>query len=336
MNDTDKDAAAPTQARDPLGELIRAAGRRPPPPAEHYQTVFAASRSAWQAKVRSRRQRRWVYALAASLVVACGSILVFEAVQRFAPSPIATLAIASGDVAVFSSAAGGWQPSSSFDAQLFSGDTLRTGANGRAALTIAGAGSLRVSSQTELLLSGPSSMELISGTVYIDSGDRQLSEPIEIATRFGVVRDIGTQFEVRSTTSALRVRVRTGAVLLVDSLHAADVQGSAGEEFQLSASGALELADIAPDAAQWEWAAMLAVVPVIENNLIIGYLQWIARETGKSLRFDSQSTELRAQFERWNGDMRGLTPLEVLYSIAAASDFEYELTNDGTMLIRRE
>jgi ferric-dicitrate binding protein FerR (iron transport regulator) len=297
--------------------------------------VLAASRAAWRAKVRARKHRRFAYALAASLAVACGVIATFATLQRATALPAATLVIVNGDVALFSARNGAWEPLSHPDTPVFPGTRLRTGADGRAALTILGESSLRIASETEVSLNGPDALELVSGTLYIDSGDRAPANPLEITTPFGVVRDIGTQFEVRATPRALRVRVRTGSVLLMESLHPADVRSTAGDELEISASGTLELRDIAPDDEEWAWAMTLAVVPEIGSQSISEYLRWIAHEMGKSLRFESSATELRAQLERWSGDARGLTPSQVLDSIVATSDFVYEFTDDGTMLIRR-
>jgi ferric-dicitrate binding protein FerR (iron transport regulator) len=332
MNDSDLETQAAAPAHDPLGELIRAAGRRPPPPREHYESVLAASRSAWQSKVRARRRRQW-FALAAAVVLAVGSAVTFQAVQRIAPTPAATLAAAGGEIALFSSATGMWQPLTDVDARIFPGDRLRTGADGRAALATPGGRSLRIDSDTELTLDGSSSVELVAGTLYVDSGRATSVNAIEIATPFGKVRDIGTQFEVRSSAESLRVRVRSGVVELVQSAYAADFRSPAGAEFELLTSGAVQLREIAPDDDQWDWAATLAVAP--DNQSILGYLQWIAHETGKSLRFDSPNTELRAQLVSFKADARGFTPLEILESIKETSDFTYELTGDGAILVRR-
>jgi ferric-dicitrate binding protein FerR (iron transport regulator) len=265
-----------------------------------------------------------------------GALAAFQAIQPPVPVPAATLAVTAGEVALLSAESGAWQPLAGLGAAVFAGDRLRTGPDGRAAFAIGGSASLRIDADTELRLVKPDSLDLVAGKLYIDSGDRPLAEPMEIGTRFGTVRDIGTQFEVLSTPGALRVRVRTGSVLLLDSPQTPNVRSSAGDEFELSASGALALRNIAPDDEQWAWATALAVAAAVDNGTILGYFQWIARETGKTLRFDSANTELRAQFERWSGDPRGLTPLEVLDSIVATSDFAYEFLDDGTMLVSRK
>jgi ferric-dicitrate binding protein FerR (iron transport regulator) len=260
MNDSDLDTQ-PAKTRDALGELIRAAGRRPPPPRDDYERVLAASRFAWQRKVRARRRHRW-YALAAAFALALGATALLQAIRPLAPQAIATLAVADGELALFSAATGVWRPLADEAVEVFPGDRLRTGAAGRAALATPGGGALRIAAATELALTGPSSIELVAGTLYVDSGRAAPNtNTIEVATPLGTVRDIGTQFEVRAAAASLRVRVRTGIVELVESPYAADFRSPAGEEFELLTSGAVQLREIAPDDERWSWAADLAEPP---------------------------------------------------------------------------
>jgi ferric-dicitrate binding protein FerR (iron transport regulator) len=295
--------------------------------------VLAASRSAWQAKVRSRKQRRWL-ALAASIAIVAAALTVLETLQPPERAPLASLALAVGDVALLSPQTGAWESLSTAPATVFPGDRLRTGPRAGAAFMTEDGRSLRIGAASELVFEGRESVQLVFGVLYVDSGVRVPVSSIEIATRFGTVRDIGTQFEVRSTAEALRLRVRTGRVALVDSPFAADIQGAAGEELELAATGRLQQRTIAADDEQWDWATALAV-PDIENRSILSYLQWIAREVGRPLRFDAPNTQLSAQFVNWSGDARGLTPLQLLESISATSDFLCEVA-DGAIVVQRK
>lgn len=319
--------------QDPLGEVIRAAGRRPAPPREHYETVLAASRAAWQQKVRARRKRRW-YALAACLGVMAAAGALFQALQPPVATPVARLAAVQGQVERLSERDGAWVPVSEPGLELPAGTRMRTGGAGLVALTIRDGGSLRINSGTELVI-GEDSIELESGMIYFDSRGRSVSAPVRIATAFGIVQDAGTQFEVFAGAESLRVRVREGEVELLESALTGDLEAAAGRELELSASGTLRERGIAPDDAAWSWVQTLASAPDFETRAVLAYLEWIARETGKRLQFDSRSTRLSAQFVSWSGDTIGLTPLEVLSTIAATSDFSYELTGDGAILIRR-
>lgn len=320
----------PNTKPDALAELIRAAGRRPAPPRAHYEQVLAASRAAWRRKVAARRRRRW-YALAASLAVAAGVGAMLTQLDFGAPRDVAQLAVVRGDVAVYSARADAWQTLTSNPERLEAGTRLRTGAQGGLALSLLAGGSLRLDASTELTLESRR-VVVERGRLYFDSRGRAPSVPIVVDTAFGTVRNIGTQFELRATADRLRVRVRSGAIEL-ETAGAAPVRGAAGEEVVLADSGALSRSRIAPDDGDWAWAQALAIAP--DQGTIMSYLQWIAREMGKGLRFDAESTELSAELVSLSGDPRGLTPLELLRAIAATSDFGYRLTDDGAILISR-
>ena len=95
-------------------------------------------------------------------------------------------------------------------AAIAEGARVRTVGEGRAAFELAGGASLRASTATEWSFEGPRRIELAAGTLYVDSGTAAAGRGVEIVTAFGVVRDVGTQFEVRALSTGLRIRVREG------------------------------------------------------------------------------------------------------------------------------
>lgn len=328
-NDPTK-GAVPEDDGDGLAELVRAAGHRKAPPQADYVAVRAAAHEAWQASVHARRRR--FFALAASILVAVSVLVGTASVLMTGRMPVAELARSAGEVDTFPASDDTWRPLTEQRAALFRGDRLRTGSGG-AVLDLAEAGELRIDAGTELRFMRSGTIELTRGTIYVDSGAAEAEGPgIEIVTELGRIRDIGTRFEVRREPAALRIRVRSGRVALIDSPLDGDVEAPAGEELELGGAGRLERRSIAPDAASWGWASALALVPS-GTTTVHGYLEWIAYETGKVLRFESANTELRTQFVRWSGDVSGLTPLQILEAIAATSDFTYELSGDGSILI---
>ena len=57
---------------------------------------------------------------------------------------------------------------------------------------------------------------------------------------------------------------------------------------------------------------------------------------GRELRFDTINTQFLAGMETWNHDLNGMTPLEVLELIEQGSDFDYQLLDDGAILLSRK
>ena len=135
---------------------------------------------------------------------------------------------------------------------------------------------------------------------------------------------------------SLRVRVREGEIELLNSTASGDVSGTSGEEIEIYEDGPLARRAIALDDPDWAWAEALASVPEVASRSILAYFRWIARETGKRLEFEAEAVELAAQFASFGGDPAGLSPLELLSSIAATSDFEYRMTEDGAIVIARK
>ncbi|HMB72207.1 MAG TPA: FecR family protein, partial [Gammaproteobacteria bacterium] len=220
-------------------------------------------------------------------------------------------------------------------AALHEGLRLRTGGDGSIALRLADGGSLRLHNDTELVLA-TASFELLSGTVYFDSAGRVPGNSVEIVTPLGRVRDIGTQFEVRATSTSLRVRTRSGEIAVLDSPAAQPLASQTGEEIELFAAGQVSRRSFAPDDPQWGWAEALAVAPDLATPTVLAYLEWIAAETGRQLRFESEAVRLQANVARFLGDPAGLLPTELLITITATSDFSYALTSDGGILIGRD
>lgn len=331
MHETNEDEHS---GADPLAEIVRAAGRRAAPPQEHYDQVYAAAHAVWQRKVSARQHRSW-YALAASVaLIACGGLL-WQLLPSSPPSIAASVMVTVGNIEQYVEENNNWILVDEGASVLHAGSRIRTGNDSAMALRLADGGSLRLNSNTELVLDG-ALLRLNSGTLYFDSVGRPPGMTIDVVTRHGTVRDIGTQFEVLTSAELLRVRVRSGSIALLDSSAAAPVSGLSGEEINLSAAGQLSRREFAPDDPQWAWTESLAVVPDFDTPTVLRYLRWIADETGKKLEFERESVRLQAEIARFLGDPSDLMPTELLITITATSDFSYEITADGSILIRRD
>jgi hypothetical protein len=281
-----------------LAALIRAAGRRPAPSAEEYERVRLASHLAWQMKVHAARRKRvlW-FALAAGMAAAVVGVLV---TWQTAPAPaVAEVALLRGGVERLAPGTQRWEPVTA-ETALAAGTRLRTIGEGGAAFAVGDGISVRAADATSFVLETATRLTLHGGTLYVDTGGRAPRDAaIEIATPYGVVRDIGTQFEVRALLTEVRVRVREGSV-------------------QLRASGAPALA-----------------VPIeLDGGSVFDALQWVARELGKRLVFEG-NTELLARSVIMGGSSSAdLEPLQILEVVTTSNGLDYTL-GDGTLVIRR-
>jgi ferric-dicitrate binding protein FerR (iron transport regulator) len=332
VHDSDKTTGA--SERDELAALINAAGKRATPPDEAWQQVFTAAHAAWQAKLRTRQIRSRRLALAASVaIVALGAAFLVQRLPREAAPVMADVSIVQGEVLIRDAVEQDWRPLDSIDSTVTVGAEIRTLDNGRIALTLGGNGSLRVDSGSQITIAGPTQFDLFAGTLYVDSGNASAGGPFVIATPLGSVRDIGTQFEVATLPETLRVRIRDGAVSIAGSSSTAVLYGSAGEQLRLGAGGEVARDALTPYDPAWSWVEMLAGVPDIEGESLLSFLDWVARETGRALRFDVPLTESRARSVILHGDAADLLPMEALDVVLSTTDFAYALDGDGAIVV---
>jgi len=329
MRDEDQDGW--TDQPDALAALLRAAGRRPEPPAVDRERVRAASYDAWQRALAVRRRRRmsWGLAIAASILGAIGLAVWLPGVPTASPH-VADLALALGGVEVFDSESGRWVPPKE-RMPLPTGSRLRTGADALLSLQLADGSVLRAASQTEFVLSAQRRIELLHGALYVHNlGVRHL----DVVTDLGTVSDIGTQFEVLLRDGRLRTRVRSGSVRLERDGDVA-VECLAGEELSLKGTNMPVRRAFAPDDAYWEWMAALARPPEIEGLPLKNFLAWAASELGRQLRFASPEIEARARAMQLHGSLDDLTPLQALDVVLAGTSLSYVLPDDGSILVTK-
>ena len=211
--------------------------------------------------MRQRTRRRWTYALAAGIALLGVSLATLRFIDsRSDDKVVAQLTIARG--AVFASDEigddGRWVTGAGLP--VSDGTRLRTDVSGRAALRLDAGISLRIAGSTDLLLRPGNRVELFTGRVYVDTGT-QPGGSVELLTRFGMLRDVGTQFEVVATGETLRVRTREGLVRLTREASLEPLECAVSEELRLDSQGHVERGRIAAHDAEWAWAATLSEPP---------------------------------------------------------------------------
>ena len=306
-----------------MDRLFDLAGRPPALPPEELAPIKADLRRAWRRSLAigaARRRRRLGFAAAAALAAALAVALGLALYRRPAApvaAAVATLEAQSGPVTAAAGAAG----------PLTAGAAIVTGAGGHAALRLASGPSLRLDSESAVRLDSARAVTLRRGAVYIDSGPPPAGRGgapagggVEVATALGTAREIGTQFEVRllppaaadgggDAPAALQVSVREGAVVI--GRGGESVRAEAGSALTLTVGGGLERTAVAPDASEWEWVQRAAAPMAIEGATLAAFLDWAARETGRSWRF-APGVPPSAGAMVLHGTIAGLAPEEAL------------------------
>jgi ferric-dicitrate binding protein FerR (iron transport regulator) len=314
---------------DMVAALIRAAGRRTLPPADAYQQVLGAATTAFREKSAMRRDRTWLIWAAAAGVAALAVALILQwGPTSTPPPPVATVARVIGTVELGSD--GGWKPMAESGGTLAEGTMLRTLVGGSAALALDGGASLRLAAATEVLFDGPRQIYLRSGTLYLDNGGSS-GTGHQIETPAGTARDVGTQFELQVLDGTLRLRVREGRVEIDRAGQM--LASSAGEQLEIDVLGGVTRSHISLTDMAWQWAETVGPAPDIDGQPATRLLAWVARETGRQLRYESTVVEARAATVILHGNIRHLAPLAALEVMLATTDLEYTLVGD-TMEIR--
>lgn len=316
---------------DRIGQLLRLAGPREAVPPEMALRVKAEVRAEWRRQTRARSQRitiGWsVGALATAALVLVGVRLAVNdnPTPESLPPTVATLEILSGAVRLVS-------PSEARDARALSlrlGDGIQAGSGvdttlgGRAAMRLANGASVRVDSGTRLRVESGAALVLEEGAIYVDSGASRGASSLEVRTRLGVARDIGTRFEVRLDGSAIRVRVRDGLVQLTQNRQSHDAKP--GDEVTLNENGSAVRRTVPVYGADWKWASALARPFELEGRSLREFLDWICGENGWQLRFVDAAVEQKSATTILHGSIQGLTPDEALSAVLPTSGVEHHL-----------
>lgn len=325
-----RDGQEDDSERDDEGDavsLLRLAGPRLAPSPGQQETARAHVRAAWQAGVRRRRLQRGALWAAAAALVALGLALQRIGPRGAEPREAGAVVVAQLDAAsglVEREDASGWARLAT-GAALPAGSRVRTGASG-AGLRAPDGRSVRVHAFSRLRWDAPDRLTLEAGTVYLDSGGGGLrGRPFEVHTRWGTVREAGTQFEVSLDEAALRVRVREGQVDL------AGESATSGTELRLDAHGLTRRASPV-HGPEWTWVLALAPAFEMDGRSLHQLVSWAAREAGWELRYLDAASQQRARHAVLHGSLRGARPDEAVLAVIPTSGLRAEVS-DGVLRI---
>ncbi len=333
-----RDGEAPEE--DLVGQLLDLAGRRPPMSEDALAELRRVAYPVWQRKVRAhagvvdigeRRGRYWPLAAAATVVLAAGLGLFWS---RIGPTAGAPPVVARVEALV--NGAGLWSGEAAAGplavaAEIPAGATLATADDGLLAVRLAAGPSLRLDAGTRLTLESATVVALRQGAVYFDSAPGAAAE-VEVHTPFGVVRDVGTQFEARLVGGGLRLQVREGEVRL--EREGAEHPALAGAVLTVEAGGTVETGTVPDYGDAWDW--MLAVTPafVLEDRTVGEFLAWVARETGWRLRYADPTLESEVAAAVAHGSIAGLAPDQSLEVVLPTAGLGFRV-EAGTLHVAR-
>ena len=308
-----------------LREGLRATALSP----EALQRIRAATQAEWRANVQApssqpgTRTRRLSLAAAASVLMLAAALgwnvfmantgdsgAVLGALARFDSPGLVESGYLRRDLAM--NAGAPLRAGQTFDVR---GDSL---------ITLAGGGNLRLARASTVEVLAANAVKLTRGELYVDipPGSRA-SDRFMVVTPAGEFRHVGTQFAVALVNGVTRLRVREGSV----QWNATDGESTvnAGTEVMIDTNRTVTRRPIATAGRDWAWAESLAPEIEIENRPLQEFLVWFSRETGRKLVLADDEVRRQTATIRMHGNVRGLTAMEALSAVMAATTLRFEL-----------
>ena len=330
-----KSNEAETPSEREMSRLLGLTDVRAPVPTYRESRVKQAVLEEVRAVARRRRTERRAYVGLAVLGSAAAVVLAMRLLSPRVETPavpdvVATIERVEGDVRrIASSRQGDTTSTISRIDRLAIGDGFDTGETGRLGVRFLQGTSLRFDRRSRVRLVSTLRIELEAGAVYFD-GAREL-QGLDIQTPLGLVKDIGTQFEVRLVDDSLRVRVRSG---IVEVHQKGEVLAAhAGTQLTIGPTGR-STRTVPPYGPEWAWATSLAA-PFETNGRSLGaFLDHVCREQGWTLTYATAPLARQAAAIVLHGSLDRLPPTDALEAALSASGLRYRLER-GELFIER-
>ena len=283
---------------DNVETLLRKAGKRSAPDVDLTEEIKSATRKAWQETVEKRRKLRVrrlgiASGIAASLLF--GVIFSFQNwVQQPGYEYIAQFTNVSGDIRI------NGETSSALN--ISPGDTLTAGKNALMSVVMNNGITLLANENTELEMLSEERIFLVKGRIYFDSADSASS--LVIDTRLGQVKDIGTQYELLSDGTDLKVSMREGETSLSlpdgKSIRATS-KGGSGDVVEVSSNGSVERSTIGINDTYWDWISDSHDDINLEGKSLYEVISLASRITGKKAVYITQNAKQVAKLTTMSG-----------------------------------
>lgn len=310
-----------------LDKILEHAELRQPAPEIIRARAFRRLHDHWQTTTRRQRVLRKAgpWAMAAGVLLSIALVLNLGDIgPQVASISVAKVNRVTGETAVLVTATGD-QAAIQADTELRTFAELATGEKSRIALTWNEGGTLRLDTNTNVALVSPTEIRLIKGAVYYDSYDYEsqssaTADAITIATPYGEISHVGTQFSVRIQENSLLLRVREGMAQI-----ASDVEISLiGEETEglFDSQGITLEQHVNPYGESWRWAEEIAPLFSASGKSPKEVLAWIGRETGRKLVYASPESLELAQSQKISG-LESVSPEQALLAIPYATQLTY-------------
>ncbi|MBL4681480.1 MAG: FecR domain-containing protein [Pseudomonadales bacterium] len=327
-----------------IAELLQKVGARADPPTELTSEIKANVKLAWQDEVamqalktnslkRSSLKRKigmTLFAIAASLFIAVGMNMSDSPLNQ--AETIATVTKSVNQVE-YKIESGEWQNIG--QTLIAASYKIRTGSNSYTSLRLQNGMDVRVGEDTEIEIVNLDTIFLSTGTLYVDSNSTVSGSETDISIRtpFGQAVDIGTQFLVQVTPQQWRVQVRDGKVEMKDDNEVFLLES--GYRLEISESDTVTKSPIESHDDSWQWIKNVSAPFQLEGATLDHYLEWISKESGKKIKYRSESAHEAASKTILHGSATNLASMDTLSNIISTTDFIIIESTQSSIVIDR-
>lgn len=320
---------------DGIEDLLRRVGGREEPSSAVKNEVYAATHAVWASVVteRARQHRRKAWSIAAGVaavgIMAGALVLTNDRGSREAAAPVMVASVARVEGNLRVSGAPN-QPVSHRAAgeSVAAGELIETDAAARAALAFGSGVSVRLDHGTRIELQAQDRLRLLAGALYVDAPPPHRSA-LAIETATALVRHVGTQYLVSTSSDGITVGVREGRVLIEDNgtIHT----GEPGEKIELSRDGQVKRTLLPAQHPEWQWANDIAPAFNVEGQTLAAFLEWVARESGRKLVYASEEARVAANQVRLRGSIERLDLNAALIAVLSTIQLRQFDSGDGAI-----
>lgn len=337
MNETNRKMSAVSD--EAVEALLGSASPRPVPPPAETEAVRESVRAEWQQVTTTRRARFRMFhlAAAASVLIAVFVSLNMLRTGGIEPVQVATLDKRFGTIYVLGENSA--LVSGNNLQSIVTGQTLITGDDSGMGLDWGEGGSLRIDQDTRVEFVSAKEIFLHSGQVYFDSAPALAVASVSgsdarliIKTVFGDVTHVGTRYMTHADMETLTISVRDGAVRVDDA--GGSTRADRNQQLAISGNGARQLLTIKPHGPQWAWVEQTAPSARLDGRTVSEFLDWVGRETGLEVRYETPAARMYAEQEVLNGTLE-TGPREALSIWMLGTDLGWSIDENGVIYVEQ-
>ncbi|MFQ5527002.1 MAG: FecR family protein [Thermoanaerobaculia bacterium] len=317
-----------------MERLIRLTGPRPG--SAHYglDKVRQEAVSRWEGVVARRRRRKTRARITTSLAVAAVVAVVAVGLRWFVPpipdEPVGAVELVAHELQ--SRAPGGSRSLAAGD-PFVANMLLDTGPAGLAALRLANGIGVRLDRDTRVRFRSPTRVILEQGAVFVDTSGSGQGDFLEVETRFGIARDVGTTFQViQLPDGPVRVLVREGRVEV--NRGAERHEARAGTQLLLLADGSVTTSTAPGFGPEWSWTLESSPPFPLDGATLGAFLDWLGGETGWQIRYEDVDRDARETV--LHGSLEGVPVEQTPELVLPGSGLAHRLEGNTLVLMSEQ